>query len=205
VEAAQALDDVVMVGHSTGGMFMLSLPELEAHLAGMALVSSAPHAGWRDSFAQYTQDHPIPAVDDAAARYAEHPDDRHLRDLTLAAAPWNFGERDLARGRSLLEGLPYNHAAVAWADAHFDDTYRARWSPRTIPALVVSGAQDHVVTQQLWHEDPAFTRPNILHRRIEGAAHFPWIENPEAVHAAFTDLANQLHDPITQEITLGRQ
>lgn len=205
VEAAQALDDVVMVGHSTGGMFMLSLPELEAHLAGMALVSSAPHAGWRDSFAQYTQDHPIPAVDDAAARYAEHPDDRHLRDLTLAAAPWNFGERDLARGRSLLEGLPYNHAAVAWADAHFDDTYRARWSPRTIPALVVSGAQDHVVTQQLWHEDPAFTRPNILHRRIEGAAHFPWIEKPEAVHAAFTDLANQLHDPITQEITLGRQ
>ncbi|MEV6682276.1 alpha/beta hydrolase [Streptomyces erythrochromogenes] len=46
-EAAESLDDVIMVGHSTGGMFLLSLPELEAHLAGLCLVSSAPHAGWR--------------------------------------------------------------------------------------------------------------------------------------------------------------
>ncbi|MFC9769621.1 alpha/beta fold hydrolase [Rhodococcus jostii] len=37
VEAAQALDEVVMVGHSTGGMFMLSLPELDHHLAGMVM------------------------------------------------------------------------------------------------------------------------------------------------------------------------
>ncbi|MFH8336353.1 alpha/beta fold hydrolase [Streptomyces sp. AM6-12] len=200
VEAAQALDDVVMVGHSTGGMFMLSVPELEDHLAGMAMVSSAPHAGWRDAFAQYAQDHPIPAVTAAASRYAEHPDDRNLRDLTLAAAPWNFTEEGLARGRSLLDGLAYNHDAVEWADAHFDETYRARWSPRTMPTLIVSGALDHVCTQHFWQEDAAFTRPNILHRRIEGAAHFPWIENPEAVHAAFTDLIHQLNDPTTQVI-----
>ncbi|MFJ9855817.1 alpha/beta fold hydrolase [Streptomyces sp. NPDC101150] len=205
VEAAQALDDVVMVGHSTGGMFMLSVPELEEHLAGAALVSSAPHAGWRTAFAQYTQDHPIPAVDTAAAHYAEHPNDQNLRTLTLAAAPWNFGEQALPQGRSLLEGLAYNHHAVAWADTHFDDTYQARWTPRTVPTLIVSGAQDHVATQHLWQEDPAFTRPNILHRRIEGAAHFPWVENPEAVHAAFTDLTDRLNDLTTQEITHRKQ
>lgn len=197
VEAAQALDEVVMVGHSTGGMFMLSVPELEGHLAGMALVSSAPHAGWRTAFTQYTHNHPIPAVDDAAAHYAEHPDDQSLRALTLAAAPWNFSDTALARGQSLLSGLDYNHDAVAWADAHFDDTYQARWTPHTIPTLIVSGAQDHVVTQHLWQDEPAFTRPNILHRRIEDAAHFPWIENPEAVQAAFTDLTEELNNPTT--------
>ncbi|MFI5766131.1 alpha/beta fold hydrolase [Streptomyces sp. NPDC051563] len=203
VEAAQALDDVVMVGHSTGAMFMLSVPELEAHLAGMALVSSAPHAGWQAAFAHYAHDHPLPAVDAAAQRYAACPDDRSLRDLTLAAAPWNFTERGLARGRALLEGLAYNHDAVVWADAHFDDTYRARWSPHTLETLVVSGAQDRVVAQHLWQEDPAFTRPNILHRRIEGAAHFPWIESPEAVRAAFADLTDRLNAPATQETAPG--
>ncbi|MFJ9411514.1 alpha/beta fold hydrolase [Streptomyces sp. NPDC101393] len=197
VEAAQALDDVVMVGHSTGGMFMLSVPELEEHLAGMALVSSAPHAGWRTAFARYAQDHPIPAVDTAAERYAAHPNDQNLRDLTLAAAPWNFSEAALAEGRSLLEGLPYHHAAVAWADAHFDDTYQARWSPQALPTLIVSGAQDQVVTQHLWQTEPAFTGPHILRRRIEGGGHFPWIENPEAVRASFTDLTEHLDNGTT--------
>ncbi|MEV7782135.1 alpha/beta hydrolase [Kitasatospora sp. NPDC088351] len=163
----------------------------------MALVSSAPHAGWRPPFARYAQDHPIPAVDAAAAHYAGHPDDRTLRALTLAAAPWNFGEHALAEGRSLLAGLDYNHAAVAWADAHFDDTYQARWAPQAVPTLIVSGALDRVVTQRLWQDEPAFTRPHILHRRIEGAAHFPWIENPEAVRAAFADLIDRLDRPAT--------
>ncbi len=197
VEAAQALDEVVMVGHSTGGMFMLSVPGLEAHLAGMALVSSAPHAGWRTAFARYAQDHPLPAVETAAARYARHPDDQSLRALTLAAAPWNFSDPAVVRGRALLAGLDYNHDAVAWADAHFDGTYQARWTPQAVPALIVSGAQDHVVAQRLWQDEPAFNRPNVLHRRIEGAAHFPWIENPEAVRAAFTDLTDRLNNPTT--------
>jgi pimeloyl-ACP methyl ester carboxylesterase len=197
VEAAQAVDHAVMVGHSTGGMLMLAVPELEAHLAGIALISSAPHSGWRPAFAQYAHDHPIPAVEAAAARYAGHPDDESLRALTLAAAAWNFSEQALPQGRALLEDLPYNHKATAWADAHFDSTYQARWSPQAIPALIVSGAQDHVVTQRLWQEDPDFARPNIVHRQIEAAAHFPWIEDPAAVRAAFTDLASLLGSPAT--------
>jgi pimeloyl-ACP methyl ester carboxylesterase len=51
-----------------------------------------------------------------------------------------------------------------------------------------------VVTQHLWQEEPAFTRPNILHRGIEGGGHFPWFENPEAVRAAFSDLTGRLSD-----------
>lgn len=190
VEAAQALDDAVMVGHSTGGMFMLSVPELEEHLAGMAVISSAPHAGWRDAFARYTEEHPIPEVAVAAEQYAREPGDETLRALTMAAAPWNFGQAALSSGRSLLAGLPYNNDAVTWADANFDETYKARWAPRTVPMLIVSGEQDRVVDQQLWQQPGSdFTRPNILHRRIEGAGHFPWVENPESVRGAFGELA----------------
>ncbi|MEU8997718.1 alpha/beta hydrolase [Streptomyces caniferus] len=191
-EAAQALDEVVMVGHSTGGMFLLSVPELAAQLAGLVLISSAPHAGWRSGFARYAQDHPLPEVDAAAERHARQPDDRTLRALTLAAAPWNFSPSASAEGRALLSGLPYCHDAVAWADAHCDDDYRARWAPRTLPTLIVSGDRDHIVDQRLWQDEPGFQGPHVLHRRIAEAGHFPWVENPEAVRTAFADLAARL-------------
>jgi pimeloyl-ACP methyl ester carboxylesterase len=191
-EAVHGLDDVVMVGHSTGGMFMLSVPELEQRLAGMALVSSAPHAGWRPAFAQWAEAHPIPGLDVAAAEYARGPNDETLRALTLAASPWNFTPQGLAEGRAALEGLAYCHAAVAWADAHFDDAYRARWKPQDLPTLIISGAQDHVVDQRLWQDDAAFDRSNVLRRTIDGAGHFPWIENPQAVRTALADLTELL-------------
>jgi pimeloyl-ACP methyl ester carboxylesterase len=175
-------------------MFMLSVPELEAHLSGMALVSSAPHAGWRTIFTAYVRAHSLPEVDKAAERYAEHPSDETLRTLTLAAAPWswNSGTGAVARGRALLARLPYNHQAAAWANAHFDAFYRARWTPRRIPTLIVGGTDDVVVDQQLWQDEPKFIRPNILQRRIEGAGHFPWTDTPSAIEAAFADLTLQL-------------
>ena len=193
-EAAEGLDDVVMAGHSTGAMFLLSVPALEERLAGVALVSGAPHAGWRDAFAAYARDHALPEVDAAAERYARCPDDAALRDLTSAAAPWNFGEAALPAGRAALRDLPYCQAAVAWADARFDDGYRARWTPTALPALVVSGEHDHVVDQGLWRGDPGFTGPNVLHRRIAGAGHWPWFEAPGAVRSAFGDLVERLGD-----------
>ena len=58
----------------------------------------------------------------------------------------------------------------------------------SIPTLIVSGAQDGVVDQRLWQQEAAFTGSNILHRQVEGAGHFPWVENPEAIRAAFADL-----------------
>ncbi|WP_414505939.1 alpha/beta fold hydrolase [Streptomyces sp. NEAU-L66] len=192
-EAAQALDDVVMVGHSTGGMFILSVPELEGQLVGMVLVSSAPHAGWRPSFARWAEAHPIRGLDTAAGHYARNPNDETLRTLTLAAAPWNFTPEGLAAGRAALEDLAYCHDAVAWADAHFDDTYQARWKPyNRLPTLIVSGAEDHVVDQRLWQDDDAFDQPRVLQRTIDGAGHFPWIENPHAVRKAFADLTDLL-------------
>lgn len=192
-EAAEGLESVIMVGHSTGGMFILSVPELEHRLAGLVLVSSAPHAGWRPAFAAWVRAHPLPGVGEAADRYARVPADETLRALTLAAAPWSFTAAGLPLGRVLLEGLPVCHEAVAWADAHFDGVYRARWKPRTVPALIISGAEDHIIDQRLWQEDAGFRRSHIVRRTIQSAGHFPWVENPDAVRSAFADLTGLLN------------
>ncbi|MGP3690681.1 alpha/beta fold hydrolase [Streptomyces sp. IBSNAI002] len=192
VEAARVLDSTVLVAHSTGGMFALSVPELESCLSGLVLISSAPHAGWRSAFGAYAETHPLTGLEEAADRYGEQPDDETLRDLTLAAAAWNFTPEGLAAGRAVLERAAYNHRAVAWADANFDDVYRSTWSPATIPALIVSGSEDHVVSQDLWREAPGFDRPNIIHRVIEKAGHFPWLEHPGQVRAAFVELVARM-------------
>lgn len=191
-EAAEALDSVVLVGHSTGGMFALSVPELEPLLSGLVLVSSAPQAGWREAFGAHAEQNPLPGVAEAAARYAEQQHDAALRDLTLAAAAWNFTPAGLQAGRAVLEGAAYNHRAVTWADAHFDDDYEAKWCPTAIPTLVVSGSEDKVVAQHLWRETPGFDRPNIVQHVIEDGGHFPWVENPAHVRDAFAELTARM-------------
>jgi hypothetical protein len=50
----------------------------------------------------------------------------------------------------ILPGGP----AVTWSDDNFDNTYQFAWSPSTIPTLIVGG-------------------PNVMHRTVDGGAHFP--------------------------------
>jgi pimeloyl-ACP methyl ester carboxylesterase len=87
--------------------------------------------------------------------------------------------------------MPYNRAAVAWSDEHFDRTYAHAWWPATLPTLILSGSDDRIVTQGLWN-DPRFTGEHVLHRTITGGAHFLWIERPTAAREAFAEFAERL-------------
>jgi pimeloyl-ACP methyl ester carboxylesterase len=192
LEAAHAVEHPVLVGHSTGGMYLLSTPALEEVAEGLALVSTAPDATWLPVFERMTEHHPLPAVAAAGERYEAAPSDDGLRDIAVASAAWNFTPEGLAAGAELLARMPYNRAAVDWSARHFDATYEAAWWPGRIPTLIVSGAEDRIVTQRLW-EDPRFHGPNVIHREIDGGAHFPWIERPDAVRAAFGALSAALN------------
>jgi len=188
LEAARALPNAIYVGHSTGGMYLLATPELEPHLVGLALISTAPDAGWRSLFFEMTQRHPLPEVDVATRRFEAERTDETLRDIAVASAAWNFTLRSVDTGRDFLGRMPYNHRAVDWSDRCFDDVYTARWWPRSLPTLLLGGTEDRIVAQSLW-DRPAFLGANVLRRTVEGAAHFPWFEEPEAVRSAFRELA----------------
>jgi pimeloyl-ACP methyl ester carboxylesterase len=60
-----------------------------------------------------------------------------------------------------------------------------------VPTLIVSGSEDRIVTQRLW-DDTRFAGANVIRREIAGGAHFPWIERPDAVRAAFEALVATL-------------
>ncbi|WP_426162807.1 hypothetical protein [Sandarakinorhabdus sp. DWP1-3-1] len=125
VDAARMLPNVVLAGHSTGGMYLLATPELERHLVGLVLIDTAPNASWHAHFVEVTLRHPLPAVDAAAAIYAADKCDASIAAIAVASAEWNFTPQGLVAGRELLSRMPYNSAAIEWSDAHFDHVYKA--------------------------------------------------------------------------------
>ena len=191
LEAVDAVPHPVAVGHSTGGEYLLSVPDLEERLAGLVLVSTAPDARWMPTFAAMCEADPLPAVAAAAERYAADPTDDNLGQIAVASASWNFTADGLAAGRELLSRMPYNRPAVEWSDQHFDRQYAASWFPAATPTLILSGGADRIVDQSLW-DDPRYRGGNVRHVVVEGGAHFLWIEQPEAVGRAFAGFASTL-------------
>ena len=191
LDAAEALTNVVFVGHSTGGMYLLATPELERCVIGLALVDTAPDCSWHARYVAMTARHPLPDVEVAMAVYEADRRDENIAAVAVASAPWNFSPAGLEAGRELLAGMPYNSAAVDWSDAHFDHTYRAAWWSSSIPMLILAGSDDRIVWQGDW-DQARFAGPNVIRTLIEGAGHFPWIEDPASVGYAFTALAERV-------------
>ena len=188
LEAAAALPDCVYVGHSTGGMYLQSVPELETRLRGLALVGSAPDASWRGGFALTALQHPLPGVPEAASALASGGGDQALGALVQACAGWSFMSQALDRGREMLARLPYNHQAYRWSERFFDDLYVGQWWPERLPTMVLHGASDRIIGSGCW-SGRQFHGGNVLHRVIGNAGHFPWFEQPAAVQAAFQAFA----------------
>jgi pimeloyl-ACP methyl ester carboxylesterase len=191
LEAAQAVDSPVYVGHSTGGMYLLDTPELAGVLRGLVLLDTAPDARWHPRFVEMTKARPLPAVEAATAIYEADRRDENIAAIAVASAEWNFTPAGLERGRALLSRMPYNAAAVDWSDANFDHVYEARWWPQETPVLRLAGREDQIVWQGGWRAERFQTR-NVLDRVIDAAGHFPWIDNPDAVREAFAEFSRQL-------------
>jgi pimeloyl-ACP methyl ester carboxylesterase len=184
LEAAQAVPNPVFAGHSTGGMYLLATPALAPHLKGLALLDTAPDASWHPRFVEMTKRHPLPEVEAATAVYEQDRRDENIAAIAVASAEWNFTKNGMTAGRELLARMPYNSAAVDWSEAHFDHIYRAAWWPQSVPVLILAGADDRIVWQGGWEEE-RFQTPNAIFRRIPSGGHFPWIESPVEVRAAF--------------------
>jgi pimeloyl-ACP methyl ester carboxylesterase len=192
VEAVSAMENVILVGHSHGGMFALATPEIAAHLRGIVLMSAAPDMAWQLQFAEAIRNTPLPEAEKCAKAYRENPSDLTLKNFIQAAAPRMFTKKGLEKGLKSMEYLPYRCKADQWTEKNFDPVYQAKWFPEKIPALILSGSEDLATPLEHFSKRPEYHRPNIILKEIKGAGHFPWIEKPEEVKAAFTDYVQKL-------------
>lgn len=190
-EAAQAVPYPVYVGHSTGGMYLLSTPALGELVCGLALLDTAPDCSWHPQYVAMTQADPLPAFARALDAYMREKSIAHLTTLAVTSAEWNFTPRALDAGRALLARMPYNADAAEWSDANFDHVYAARWWPTQIPVLRLWGACDRIVSQRAWSA-PRFNTSNLLACPIDDAGHFPWIDQPALVRDAFVQFSRRV-------------
>ena len=191
-EAVSTLENVILVAHSTGGMYALSTPSLEKMLTGLVLMDSSPSAKWQELFMNYVKRNPIPELDNLHKIYAENPNNEILKKMTLLSTPYLFTESGLQKDIPFLESLPYNFKTCEWSAQHFDSTYEAKWIPKNIPTLILSGEKDRITPLSLFENHSDFKNSKILIRSIKNAGHFPWIENPEQVVWAFEEYCKEL-------------
>ena len=187
LEAVKSLPRVILVAHSTGGMFALSTAGLEPHLKGLVLISAAPDTSWQDYFMAYVANHPLKTLESVQHDYAQSPTDELFKRLTIASAPYFMTQDNLIEKVKFFEDIPFNHHAYDWCALHFDPFYECEWIPHTLPTLIMGGEDDKVTPIRLFTLNKDFMRRNIVMKVIRGAAHFPWIDNPPATVAALQD------------------
>jgi pimeloyl-ACP methyl ester carboxylesterase len=124
IEGVKEFEHVILVAHSTGGMYALSLPELEKHLKGLVLLGSAPNAKWQTAFAKMVTSFPLSNLEILQENYRKNPSTETLKALTLASAPYLFTPQGQSLGIQSLLSLPYNYETCQWSEEHFDSTYQ---------------------------------------------------------------------------------
>ncbi|WP_068466913.1 alpha/beta fold hydrolase [Candidatus Protochlamydia phocaeensis] len=179
LEAVKCLENVILVGHSFGGMLILSLPELEKHLKGLILLNTSPgchlEASWKSGL-----ENGLPDMADSYRRYIANPSEETMKMHCKDAIPYWFTHQAWKTGLNMIEDVPLNHRAYQAGEAFFK-AYEAKWVPHSLKTLVICAEKDFVMPSYLFKESARFQLPSIWVVEVNEAGHFPWIENAKMV------------------------
>lgn len=187
LEATKTMENVILVAHSTGGMYALATPGLDRTLTGLVLMDSAPDASWQGPFQEYVKNHPLSEMEKCEKAFVANPNNKTLRDLTVASAPYLFHPSCPKEKGDFLKRLPYNHRSCAWSGENFDQTYKAKWSPKRFPCLIFAGDHDVITPLENFDTFMVGDYPYLMKKKIKDAGHFPWIDNPKDTVKTFED------------------
>lgn len=176
----ESLPNICLVTHSFSGMFVLSCPEIEPFLSKLVLMNTSPDQSWMEQMEK------LPYLVPFQESYRLNHDNQTLKTFFLESLSFHLAEDKLSDAVKFFKKLPFNHHSFDWATKAFHPTYQAKWVPKTIPTLVMSGGEDRLTPLSLFRGTEFEQRSNISFVEIEEAGHFPWIENPDKVSKVFT-------------------
>lgn len=185
-------ENPIIVGHSFGGMLPLLYPELENYLKGFVIMNSAPTL-WLEEAVRYSKKFNLPDLTNEMQEFTKNPNAKTFQVALDACMPYYFPESTLNVGRELLSKLPFNFpAAVWWQRKAVELNFTAKWIPEKVKTLILSGTYDCIVPFSLFKNDERFHRSNIEMINIEKGGHCGWLEDPEAMKAAFENYAQSV-------------
>lgn len=198
IQAITSLEKVVLVAHSSSGMYAQTMPELEKLLYGLVLIGSAPDASWQKIFEKYCEKNPDAMITKTEKEYIQNPNNETLRKLLIVSAKNCFvTEKSLKKGKKLFKRIPINSVASDQALKSFDPKkYQATWIPQIINTLIIAGSLDHITPLTLFQKNKKYQRKNISLQEISGAGHYPWFENPDEVVDVFQEFSRKLYENI---------
>jgi proline iminopeptidase len=177
-------EPVFVFGHSYGGFlaldYTLRYPE---HVAGLVLCSTAMSAAHAATAVERAATRGMPTALAALQRGLTVPcgSDQELSESWRAALPLYFHSVDPDRAESafaetIFSAEGYNRAFFCWLGL-FD--VRERLAEITVPSLILSGADDWIMSPELAGDELAARLPRAEHVVFQNSGHFPFIEEPE--------------------------
>ncbi len=171
----------VLVGHSFGGMFPLLFPEMEDLLDGLVLLGAAPSL-WLEEASLLAKRYNLPDISRVCNLFTAEPTQDSLQQLLDACVPYHFPASSHAKGREILCRTPCSVGPLVWWERKIIEMpCEAGWIPYKVPTLIIGGELDTVVPASLFTEDIRFQGRHIQQYCIQGAGHWPWVEQPEKV------------------------
>lgn len=191
-QTISGFNDVVLVGHSFGGMMPLLFTECEELLSGFIILNSSPTL-WLEEAVKFASKHSLPDLSKEMQDFTLNPTQATFKVALDACMPYYFPKESLEKGRELLSSVPCAfEPAVWWQRKAVEIKYNAIWVPQKVPTLIVSSEFDAICPSVLYDNDNRFNRSNIQKIHINGAGHMPWVERPEKVREAFETFAINL-------------
>ena len=190
LNAVKAHDQVVLVGHSFGGMLIQTVPELQSHVIGLVLLNSAPDNQWFTGFGQRAKRQGLVNVSSFKQAFMQEPSDETYADYMIHSLDYYFTSASYVKGLSLFQSLPFNAQAYLWALREFHPVYQASYVPEC-PLLIVQSELDFMTPVGLF-DSPDYQQDHIRHYRVDKGAHFPWLEQPLQIQEAFGAFAQSL-------------
>lgn len=191
IETVTILDKPIVVGHSTAGMMLQSIPELEDIASGMVLIASAPDMSWKNEFISYMHQNLTSELELAAQAHSAHPSNETLRELLFSAIQFSFEPSSFVAARKMIGKLFVNHKIAEWSDLNFDPIYKAKFIPKSLATLIINGELDKIIPSRIYADNQEYFRDNILIEQISGASHYPWFEKPHDVLNAFIEFKSK--------------
>lgn len=190
-EILSSFDRVIYVGHSFSGKYALLLPQIEKYLSALVLMCCSP-VPWVNKTAVQGEKNQLPAFDKELSEFLQVKNKETFDKLLNVFAHYYFPNSSLEDGKKLLLKHEFNFYAFAWWLKKAQEIDCSKIMVPSITCLILGGDLDPSVPFSAFFEDERFNKKNIIVKKISGAYHFPWLDNPKEVQNAFEQLIQAL-------------